>query len=53
VPSVDSNLPPVVGTKAGCEKALLGSNVVGTGTRYGQGLELIVCGKPGNLIERG
>lgn len=52
MPSVDSNLPPLMGTNARCEKTLLGSNVVGMRMRYGQGLELIVSRKSGNLVEQ-
>lgn len=50
--SVDSNLPPLMGTKARCEKTLLGSNVAGTSMRYGQGLELTLSRKSGNSVEQ-
>lgn len=42
MPGVDSNLHPLMGTKARCEKTPLSSIVVGRRMRYGQGLELLV-----------
>lgn len=40
-------------TIARCEKTLLGSNVVGVRMRHGQGLELFLLRKSGNLVEMG
>lgn len=52
MPSVDSNFPPLMGMEVMCEKALLGSNVVETRMRYGQGLELIFVLKVWKLEQR-
>lgn len=42
-----------MGTKARHEKTLLGSNVVEMRMKCGQGLELFVLRKSGNLVEMG
>lgn len=42
-----------MGTKARREKTLLGSNVVEMRMKYGQGLELFLLRKSGNLVEMG